>query len=786
MDWKSASTYYAQQLKDALDVRRHALALADLSSSTQAGVTQEQKNKLQAAGEPVEKLMRRLQQGEFRIAVVGMEKAGKSTFVNAWLGCDLLPAKQARCTFTTTQIYSVQHDNEQRLETIPKTETEYEAYKVSLQEQAQSADKKAAEEAKNDLEVMKEHDKSLREIIYEGKKTHDFTRLDEAKAKLSHYVADERYAHAMHEARVFTSKLAAVDGIVFYDVPGLDSGLAKHIEESKEMLADCDAIILIQSKLISLKPPEKDLIKFGEDGDPYLKLADKLFVFWGQIDCQPSKKVLDDEWQQLIAEWGKFSIPEKRMVRGSAGAHLVLSGIEVEKVGTLEDTRQKMQRLTEVEAEEDLIQVTGIVELQKHIQHYLDEERTGLLEKRCNAMFRDIVDTAQDIYATVRKKYPADPEQAKREQEEQRIIEFSEWWGGRWEKIRADVGNIFQEGTGTSVKVVDEFHQRYEELVKEEMNKLSSRQVENRQQIFDSVSIPAFDSSKANIVWREKLYPDVRKMLLLLSQNLALELQKQTAYFVAELESQLWGSQRVQSRLIKNNEMYASGIERSLHTLFLRFARPIAEVLIRGAVGSETRHEIRNRIGNDIEIIDNYYQGEEPALKRLGRYATHGADLLTNDSVRKNVLGPSVDIAKIIIGKNIFANIALHAVEMATSKESEPAENKANKSTSDTKSNVIEEVETDVRVLEYYLLSGIFEAAGFSAFCQQELENLRDSFIESEHFWRGVVETEWQNGNPELSKELPSNLQEFKFDTEVSDKLNQLKLSLTKWNDFIG
>jgi hypothetical protein len=56
---------------------------------------------------------------------VGLEKAGKSTFINAWLECDLLPAKGGRCTFTTTQIYSVKNEAEQRLEVQPRTEAQF-------------------------------------------------------------------------------------------------------------------------------------------------------------------------------------------------------------------------------------------------------------------------------------------------------------------------------------------------------------------------------------------------------------------------------------------------------------------------------------------------------------------------------------------------------------------------------------------------------------------------------------------------------------------------------------
>ncbi|MDD2724460.1 MAG: dynamin family protein [Methylovulum sp.] len=773
MDWKTASTLYANQLKTALAVRRHALDLANLASVTQLGITPEQKATLQKAGEPAEKLMHRLQNGEFRIAVVGLEKAGKSTFVNAWLGSDLLPAKTARCTFTTTQIYSVQDQNEQRLETLPKTEAQYSAYQADLREQTQSADKSAAQKAENDLKVMELHNGTLREIINEGKKTYSFSRLEEIKTNLSRYVADERYAHAMQEARLYTSQLAAVDGVVFYDVPGLDSGLAKHIEESKEMLADCDAIILVQRRDIDLKAHEQDLIKFGATGDPYLKLADKLFVFWGQVDLQPSKEVLQDNWQQLLEKWAAVEIPEHRIVRGSAGAHLVLQGFEIPQVGTLEQTLQKMQDLTGLSSHDELKQTTGISELQQRIQHYLDNERTALLKKRCDGMIGDILKTARDIYQTVAAVYPEDPEQAKRAQSENNTIEFSQWWHNRWQKIQADVNNRFKDGNEQSIKNRQVFKARYEELVQEKINALPSRQLEQRQDIFDSVSNPVFDAAKANIAWREKLYSDVRVMTAELARNLALELQQEALDLIAELEKQLWGSKTVKTKLVQNETIYVSLLEHSLNTLFLRFARPVVELLVRAPVGSTTRKEARKKMGADIEIIDNYYSGGEPALERLCQYANHGVSLLTDEQKRKDVLGVSANaVVESLIAANPFVTIALNVAKTAVNELSETLVNEQD--------TMIAEVEADIRVLEHYLIYGIFEASGFSAFCQQELDNLRDSFLDVNirGYWTGVVQNEWQAGNPALLKELPVNLQSFKFNTETSDRLKQLRVSL--------
>ena len=63
-------------------------------------------------------------------------------------------------------------------------------------------------------------------------------------------------------------------------------------------------------------------------------------------------------------------------------------------------------------------------------------------------------------------------------------------------------------------------------------------------------------------------------------------------------------------------------------------------------------------------------------------------------------------------------------------------------------------------------------------FARQELENLRDSFIDKKDTWGGVTRNEWEKGNPLLLKEMPPELQQQRFDTEVSDKLKQLGIAL--------
>ena len=83
-------------------------------------------------------------------------------------------------------------------------------------------------------------------VLRQGELRQVFTRLEDIAPTLRRYVADERYVYGVLEARLYTGALAAVDGVAFYDVPGLNSGLTIHESQAERMLADCDAVILVQ------------------------------------------------------------------------------------------------------------------------------------------------------------------------------------------------------------------------------------------------------------------------------------------------------------------------------------------------------------------------------------------------------------------------------------------------------------------------------------------------------------------------------------------------------------
>jgi hypothetical protein len=763
MDWKTASSYYEARLSDALNVQRYAVNLAMLP---QAEVPPRLKDILLQEAEPTRRQLERLRKREFRIAVVGLEKAGKSTFINAWLECDLLPAKGGRCTFTTTQIYSVKSESEQRLEVQARTEEEFNKLLNELEKA----------EAQEDLNTIRSHDTTLQQVRREGNLTFPFTRLEDIRDPLKKYVADEKYAHAVLEARLYTNKLAQAEGIVFYDVPGSDSGLAKHVDEAQKMLSDCDAVIVIQ-RFRSIRDAELQIIKFTELGDKNVTIADKLFVFLSHIDSLGSAEALRTHIEEASQDWLKRAkLQCDRIVYGSAGAHLILNNLAGEQtkleIGDASTIQAKLKTLTGITDEETLNKNgTGIPEIKERIFNYINTERVSVLKKRCETSITKIISAAEEIYTLVGKRYPENPEEAKRVEEERRRISFTEWWKHRWEQIKADLQNFYDtsvitkslDNSHTSSSIsIKKFEERYLQIVANEMQNLREETFRKKDIIFQANSYPEFDRMKVNYAWRDDLYGDISKVLSLIARQLALELKDEALKLVEYMTTLLWGSNQVKERLIENSEDYfLDKLENSLSVLFLRFARPVAEVLIRSPVNSDSRNKIIKSLGVDIEILDNYYSGEEPAFQVLKKYVKYGADLLFNPEVRKQVLGVS-GLATPISGA--ARQIAVDVTNEFTSPQDA----------------VIFEVENDINAFEEYLRSAIFDAAGFESYYVQELRGLVDSFREKEGTWTGVAFNEWLQGNPRLFAEIPDNLKSKESNLEASERLRQLAIALKR------
>jgi hypothetical protein len=163
-------------------------------------------------------------------------------------------------------------------------------------------------------------------------------------------------------------------------------------------------------------------------------------------------------------------------------------------------------------------------------------------------------------------------------------------------------------------------------------------------------------------------------------------------------------------------------------------------------------------LGADAELLDNYYQGDEPAYRQLKVFAKYGRYLLVHEGLRRQKLDAATSRAD---------RISTPDPAYLPRQAEQPDDVKA-------------EVEADLAALEAYLLQAVFAAAGFATFREQELGALRDQFSRFKGVWSGEAENQRLAGNPRLLETpgLPDELKRSGNDTEVSARLRQLRIVL--------
>jgi len=357
-------------------------------------------------------LKRKLDKNEFEIAIVGLEKAGKSTFANALMGNDILPSKEARCTYTSTRIcsgddtakvqfFTADEFNKKfrdQLQTmkIPNADSyNYESvslaqYKNMFEKLDDEVREKYQSNANEDVSMSLEYKSTINQCIALGKK--DFKGDELATNELKKYIENPQYALAVKSISIYSSRLEKMPNAVIYDVPGFDSPTAIHKEQTIEQMRNADAIILIASAYKpSFTGPIVELFQKNSDYDG-IKFGSKMFVFANKCDMAQELKANMDTIENDLR---RFRIMDEanfgRIVPGSAQASL-------EKEGKLK-TNFSFKILQEKGLDD------GIDKIFNMLKDYNETERFVILKQRIDKLQNDII----EIFKELQDKYKDTP-----------------------------------------------------------------------------------------------------------------------------------------------------------------------------------------------------------------------------------------------------------------------------------------------------------------------------------------------------------------------------------------
>lgn len=298
-----------------------------------------------------EKLYKKLDKNEFEIAIVGLEKAGKSTFGNALMENRILPDADERCTYTSTCIRYGQEDRavvrffssremdevlRGYLKTLGVENVDAYTYQALSKGEYLSLFAKLDQRDQDRYENTVHQDvlnllDNKKEILslYIGQPDRIFEGEDLYQERFKSYIVSPKVAVAVKEVVIEASRLGKLQNAVIYDVPGFDSPTSMHLEQTKERMKEADAIMLIASaEKPSFTAPALNMFQEVVDEDN-VSLADKLFIFGNRADAANTlgkniQTLRDDamKWKLLSRQ----QLNEKLMV-GSAKAHLQKLGL---------------------------------------------------------------------------------------------------------------------------------------------------------------------------------------------------------------------------------------------------------------------------------------------------------------------------------------------------------------------------------------------------------------------------------------------------------------------------
>ena len=356
-------------------------------------------------------IRRKIAKNEFEIAIVGLEKAGKSSFCNALIEINILPTKDERCTYTATRIeysdsdaavvvfYKEEEINaifREKLSAMGIEDVEKYSYNQTsaatyngLFRSLDSRDQDRFESTiHQDVLNIINNARSLEQFI--GKPDKNFSEQDLLSDDFKGFIEKPEKAIAVKEVRIGSSKLGQMKNAIIFDVPGFDSPTAMHKDQTLARMKNADAIIVIANgDRPSITKGVLDV--FNDRDDDNIPLSEKLFVFANKIDkaATPSEniRITKSEWKKY-----KYISDDARIFAGSANAYLQSKGKNPNEgqdyISAIETFKNKGE----------LPDGNGIDAIRTALENYNKEHRFVILKQRADNLLEDLENLFNPLY----------------------------------------------------------------------------------------------------------------------------------------------------------------------------------------------------------------------------------------------------------------------------------------------------------------------------------------------------------------------------------------------------
>lgn len=333
------------------------------------------KENFQTLNKGIENYLSSAENPSYQIAIVGAIKAGKSTLINALIGCELASVNVTPETATLTKF---RHSEKNSLRIKFYTSKEW-------NEIWENANSKKAEVFLEEYKML-DAESVKEKYINKPQVQMEFDSLEIMKKEIARWTSSKEKEHYfVKEIEIGLSDLNLPAQICLVDTPGLNDIIDYRSKITRDYIDTANAVIIcVNAKTLR----NEELLTIARVFSKARYKKDKIYVLGTQIDTMNSIK----DWEQQRLEWIKFlrgkeyfenrSVADKHLIGVSSYAYSksneLIDKLDIKQLFELAQLKlispdESMQIMTEIN--ENKFTSEKVIELKERIKNFSNIEK---------------------------------------------------------------------------------------------------------------------------------------------------------------------------------------------------------------------------------------------------------------------------------------------------------------------------------------------------------------------------------------------------------------------------
>jgi hypothetical protein len=375
--------------------------------------------------------------------------------------------------------------------------------------------------------------------------------------------------------------LSDKENVILHDVPGYDSPITLHKQQTKAKIASVDAILYAKQFCSpDLVDCEMEILKISDSNNPYIKAKDKIIVALTNCDLANSSREYHELVQKNKKAWKINDIPDARIIPVCSLAESSNDSNEAEIV------RLRLNSLNNGES--------GFKELKEAVNQCILDLRYSIAKDRCNEIQNRIQDFSKKLSDAVRLDYKIDVNTAVIDSLNDADMDliYNEWWAKQWKCIKEDFQSFFHTEIRPKIdpdaqthlsKQDINFKEIYNQTVDDVFSGIQASKKERQEVIYIGCSNNQglISPKEGNSTIRKELALDSINSLGKLTDKLNSFISSNIEKILIWINKRLWYLPEIRREMLGDEAITNMMMENSMNTLIQRLGRPATDIFLR-------------------------------------------------------------------------------------------------------------------------------------------------------------------------------------------------------------